>query len=456
VCLQTERRTVKHPCVIILLCIVLFAAGFGIGCLVLWSRRGALDERLRAAAADSARLAGELAVEKASVAALSASLSKVGSELAAEHAAGEARITELRSANERLKTEFSELSAAALRVNRDDFLKLAEQSFAQLHEKSAGDLTTRQQAIDLLVKPLKESLEKVDLKIAELEQKRANAYGDLSRQLETLNTTQQRMHTETTKLSTALSTTRTAGTWGEVQLRRVVELAGMLEHCDFDEQKGYADDEGRSARPDLVVSLPGGQRIAVDAKAPTEAFREASAEADPAKRLGLLQEHANKVRGHIEALSSRDYWARIQPSPEYVVLFLPGDSFMAAAIEADPSIMDRAINKRVLLATPMTLIALLKAAAYGWRQEAISRSAEEVSRLGQDLYNRMSVFAEHLGRTATGLTTAVRSFNLAIGSFEQNLLPGARRFEELGAKGTRELVEPDRIELEVREVAKKA
>jgi DNA recombination protein RmuC len=440
--------------VTVLLLILIFAAGFGIALLVVSSRGAARAERLKSVEADGARLAAELASERAARTELAASNARLGAELAAEKAGAEARVAELRSAHERLKGEFAELSASALRANRDDFLKLAEQSFAQLHEKSAGDLTTRQQAIDSMVKPLKESLEKVDAKINELEQKRERAYGDLGRQLESLGTAQIRMNAETTKLSTALSTTRTAGTWGEVQLRRVVELAGMMEHCDFAEQQVFTDDGGRN-RPDLVVSLPGGQRIVVDAKAPTEAFREAAAESDPQLRLAKLKEHANKVRGHIDSLASREYWAKIQPSPEYVVLFLPGDSFLSAAIESEPSIMDRAINQRVLLATPMTLIALLKAAAYGWRQEAVSRSAEEVSKLGRELYNRIAVFADHMGSTAKGLSTAVRNFNLAIGSFEQNILPGARRFAELGAKGNKDLEDPERVELEVREVAKR-
>jgi DNA recombination protein RmuC len=438
-----------------LLSIGFLAAGAAFAWIVQAGRRAAIAERLRAAESDNARLAAELAGERAARAELASAKADLGAELAGERAGADARVAELRSAHDRLKAEFAELSATALRSNRDDFLKLAEQSFALLHDKSAGDLATRQQAIDSLVKPLRESLEKVDSKIAELEQRRERAYGELGRQLESLSSAQLRMHAETTKLSMALSTTRTAGTWGEVQLRRVVELAGMTEHCDFAEQQVFSDETGRN-RPDLVVSLPGGQAIVVDAKAPTEAYREAAVEPDPERRLEKLKEHAAKVRGHVEALASRDYWAKIGPSPEFVVLFLPGDSFLAAAVESDPSIMDRAITKKVLLATPMTLVALLKAAAYGWRQEAVSRSAEEVSELGRQLYDRISNFAEHLGSTSKALAAAVRHFNAAIGSFEQQLLPRARRFEEIGAKGTKELEGPERVEPEVREVGKKS
>jgi DNA recombination protein RmuC len=455
VCLQTDPSTVKHPRVTVLISILLFAAGFGVSWIILWGRRGALAERLRAAEADNARLAAELAAERVSKAEFAAANARLGADLAAEKAGAEARVGELRSAHERLKGEFAELSATALRSNRDDFLKLAEQSFAQLHEKSAGDLTNRQQAIDSLVKPLRESLEKVDAKIAELEQRRERAYGELGKQLESLSSAQLRMHAETTKLSMALSTTRTAGTWGEVQLRRVVELAGMMEHCDFQEQQELRDEAGRVSRPDMIVSLPGGQRIVVDAKAPTDAFREAATEADPARKLAKLKEHAAKVRGHIESLASREYWASLQPSPEYVVLFLPGDSFLSAAIESDPSIMDRAIERRVLLATPMTLIALLKAAAYGWRQEAVSRSAAQVSELGRMLHDRIADFAEHLGNTGKALSNAVKHLNAAIGSYEQRLEPGARKFTELGARGTKQLESPERIDVEVREITKK-
>jgi len=450
-----RAATVKPPRVSDILPILFFIAGAALAWVIMWGRRAALAERLRASENENVRVASELSAERSARAEIASSNAGLAAELAAERAGAEARVAELRSAHDRLKGEFAELSASALRSNRDDFLKLAEQSFALLHDKSAGDLATRQQAIDSLVKPLRDSLEKVDAKIAELEQRRERAYGELGRQLESLSSAQLRMHAETTKLSLALSTTRTAGTWGEVQLRRVVELAGMTEHCDFDVQQVFSDEAGRN-RPDLVVSLPGGQRIVVDAKAPTEAYRQAAAESDPERRLEKLKEHAAKVRGHVEALANRDYWAKIGPSPEFVVLFLPGDSFLAAAVESDPSIMDRAISQKVLLATPMTLVALLKAAAYGWRQEAVSRSAEEVSELGRQLYDRISTFAEHLGSTAKGLSAAVKHFNAAIGSFEQALLPGARRFEDLGAKGTKDLEGPERVELEVREVAKRS
>ncbi len=429
-------------------------AGAVLAWIVQAGRRAALAERLAAREVDNARLATELAAEKGAHGAIAAEAARLAAELAGERAGGEARLTELRSAHERLKGEFSELSALALRSNRDDFLKLAEQSFAQLHDRSAGDLAGRQQAIDSLVKPLRESLEKMDGKISDLEQRRERAYGDLGRQLESLASIQVRMNAETTKLSTALGATRTAGTWGEVQLRRVVELAGMTEHCDFEEQQVFTGEEGRS-RPDLVVSMPGNVRIVVDAKAPTDAYREAAAEGDPELRIAKLKLHAAKVREHIEALSSREYWANVQPSPEFVVLFLPGDSFLSAAIEADPGIMDRAINRRVLLATPMTLVALLKAVAYGWKQEAVSKSAAEVSELGRDLYNRMATFADHLGGVGSNLSAAMKAFNAAVGSFEQLLLPGARRFAELGAKGTKELEEPGPVEVEIREISKR-
>ena len=391
-------------------------------------------ERLRA-------LAGERETTAASLAAT----------LEAERRASAEKLAALHDAQARLSDAFKAISADALKHNNQSFLELARSTLAQFQEGARGDLDKRQQAIDSMVKPIRESLEKVDLRIGEIEKTRTGAYSALSEQLKSLALAQGTLQTETTRLSTALSGTRTAGTWGELQLRRVVELAGMVENCDFSVQEVSGNQ-----RPDLVVRLPRSQIIAVDAKAPTDAFREAAAATDPAIRSAKLAEHAAKVRGHIDALAARAYWEQFTPSPEFVVLFLPGDQFLAAALEGDPSIVDRGIRNRVLLATPSTLVALLKAAAYGWRQEAVSQNAEEIAKLGRELYDRIVVFGEHLERAGRGLEQATGAYNKAVGSFEGSLLPGARKFTELGSRGAKELPEPGTIDTAVRDVTRRS
>ena len=391
-------------------------------------------------------------------------LARAGTELAALRArlpeleAERSRLTTLLTAEQdahtRLTHEFDSLSGKALSKNSDDFLKLARETFGKLHQQSTDELGKRQQAIDALVQPLKESLEKVDLKMAEIEKTRASAYGQLSEQLKTLGTAQSQLQTEAAKLSTALSATRTAGTWGELQLRRVVELAGMTAYCDFAEQ--VTPDVGGRDRADLVVRLPGGQQIVVDAKAPNDSYREAAGATDEATRTAKLADHAAKVRSHIDALGAKSYWEQFQPSPEFVVLFLPGDQFLAGALQADPTLIERAIGKKVLLATPASLIALLKAAAYGWRQESVSKNAEAIAELGRQLYDRVTVLAEHLQGVGRGLESANKAYNAAVGSFEGSLLPGARKLAELGAKGAKELSEIKPVEIAPREVTKRA
>jgi len=356
-----------------------------------------------------------------------------------------------RSAQERISNEFKALSADALRVNRTDFLEQAQQVFRQLQQQSTGELEQRKLAVEGLVKPLRESLEKVDGRIVEMEKSRASAYGALGEQLKTLTTAQMQWQAEAAKLSTALRSTTYAGSWGEFRLRRVVEMADMLPYCDFTEQETSG-----SLRADLVVRLPGGQRIVIDAKTPLESYRAAVDATDESVRAARLAEHGQKIRGHIDALGAKGYWEQFQPSPEFVVLFLPGDHFLTAALQADPTLMDRALAKRVLLATPTTLIALLKAAGYGWRQESVSKNAEEISALGKQLYDRVSVFADYLGKVGGGLEAAIKSYNAAVGSFEQTLVPGARRFAELGAKGAKQLTEPEGIEGGVREIVKRS
>jgi DNA recombination protein RmuC len=422
------------------LIVTAFLAGAAIAWL--WQRgRGATDrERIRAAGEQLVKIGEELAAARAEAARLAALNAQLSTQLGAEQAA-----------HERLTNEFKALSAEALRANRQDFLDQARQAFTQLQQQSTGELEQRKQAIESLVKPLREALEKVDGKIGEIEKNRASAYGALGEQLKSLNTAQLQLQTEAARLSTALRSTAYAGSWGEFQLRRVVEMADMLSYCDFSEQEVAG-----GLRADLVVRLPGGRRIVVDAKTPLESYRFAADAPDEATRAQKLAEHAQKVRGHIDSLGAKNYWDQFQPGPEFVVLFLPGDHFLTAALQADPSLMDRALGKRVLLATPTTLIALLKAAAYGWRQEAVSKNTEEISALGSQLYDRIINFADNLGKIGAGLESASKGYNLAVGSFEQMLVPGARRFAELGAKGAKELIVPELVDTSVREVVKKA
>ena len=430
-------------------------AAAALAALLVWfwlsARQSTLVERLRAREEDANRLDQDLATARAEAARLSTLNTQLTSELAAERAASEEKMKTLTEAHGRLTAEFKALSSDALKSNNTAFLELAKTSLAQFQQKAEGDLAARQQAIDLLVKPLKESLEKVDTKIGELEQTRARAYGQLGQQLEALGSAQLRLQSEASKLSTALRSTSYAGSWGELQLRRVVELADMLPYADFCEQESSG-----ALRADLVVRLPGGQRIVVDAKTPVQSYRDALDAPDEASRALRLVEHAQKIRGHIDALGAKNYWEQFQPAPEFVVLFIPGDHFLTAALQTDSSLLERAIARKVLLATPITLIALLKAAAYGWRQESVSKNADEISRLGRDLYDRAATFADHLEKVGRGLEAAVKGYNAAVGSFETSLLPGGRKFAELGAKGTKELTDPASVETGVRELTKRS
>jgi len=433
--------------------IALGAAVFA-GLLVwLWSTRhqSVITERLRSYEKENARLAGEGETARARAAQAETQLAAAQAALSAERASAAEKIRTLSEAQERLTTEFKALSADALKNNNAAFLELAKATLSQHQVKAEGDLSARQQAIDALVKPLKESLERVDRKIVEIEEKRQHAYGALSEQLKSLSTAQLQLQGEASKLSTALRSTSYAGSWGELQLRRVVEMADMLPYCDFSEQESSG-----ALRADLVIRLPGGQRIVVDAKSPVQSYRDAIDLVDPLAREAKFLELAVRIRGHIDALGAKSYWEQFQPAPEFVVLFVPGDHFLTAALQADSSLLERAVGRKVLLATPTTLIALLKAAAYGWRQESISQNAEEVSALGRQLYDRVSTFAEHLEKVGRGLETAVKGFNSAVGTFETSVLPGARKFGELGAKGTKDLALPTSVETGVREVTKRA
>ncbi len=343
----------------------------------------------------------------------------------------EEKLNAIEIAQSKLTEHFQALSSDALKSNNQSFLDLAKGVLEQFHQKASAELTSKHQAIDHLMKPVSETLNKFDHKLADLEKTRIGAYEGIKQQVQSLLETQNQLKAETTNLVKALRSPIVRGRWGEIQLKRVVEMAGMLDHCDFFEQQTQEDSEGKRLRPDMIVRLPGEKQVVVDAKAPLASYLEAIEAKDETLRIEKLKDHARQIRDHMTQLSRKSYWDQFQPTPEFVVLFLPGEIFFSAALEQDPSLIEAGVDQRVILATPTTLIALLRAVSYGWRQEGLAKNAKKIAELGQELYKRISDMSGHLTKVGKSLGQAVDSYNKAIGTFETRVMVSARKFESL-------------------------
>ena len=428
--------------IVLLAAAAVFAAGAAVAALYFKSRQGIERAREQAEWAGQLGAAREQAGRAPELAAECERARKEAQELAMRLAAREAQGAEerkgmaeklalLEDAKKRLADAFHALSSEALRKNNQSFLELAKETLGTFQESAKGDLEKRQQAINEVVTPVRESLAKVDAQIHELEKNRVGAYESLHAQVKSLLETQHQLRAETGNLVKALRAPNVRGRWGEVQLRRVVEMAGMVDHCDFYEQKSMTGEDGGALRPDLLVRLPGNKIIVVDAKAPVAAYLDALEAPDDVTRAEQSIRHAAHVRAHIEALSRKAYWEQFDPAPEFVVLFLPGEMFFSAALERDPTLIEYGAEKRVILATPTTLIALLKAIFFGWRQQKMTANAEEISKLGRALYGRLCTMGEHIGKLGKSLGKSVESYNQAVASLETRVMVKARMFKEL-------------------------
>lgn len=364
----------------------------------------------------------------------------------------EARVQELTQMGAALEKRFVGLASEALGKNSESFLKLVSERFDKHSQAAREDLEKRRAAIETLIKPLGENLSRFESKVDAIEKAREGAYRAITEQVKTLAEGQTGLRSETSRLVQALRRPQTRGRWGEYQLRNVLEMAGMTEHVDFVEQPTIAGEDGR-LRPDVIIRLPGGKSIIVDAKTPLDAYLNAVEADDEESRKQLVADHARQVRDHVRALASREYWKALPETPDFVVMFVPGEAIFAAAIESDPGLFESAARDRVLISTPTTLIALVKAVAYGWQQESLAENAQAVAANARELYGRIGKFGEHIGEVGRALRRAVERYNQGVGSLEGRVLPTARKFESLNVLSAGSSIPPlEPVEHDIREL----
>jgi len=362
-----------------------------------------------------------------------------------ERRAHEEKIQTLKQAQDDLSRTFEALSARALAHNNQEFLRLARENLEKLQQQAGAELEKKEKAIEHLVQPIRTALEKTEQQIRNIEKERKEAYGALTQHLQTMAQAQANLQAQTQNLVQALRRPEVRGQWGELTLKRLAELAGMVEHCDFFEQETVQTEEGRQ-RPDMIVRLPDSREIVVDVKTPLDAYLSAIEASDDAERDVQLVRHARNVRQRVNELASKAYWSQFPNAPDFVVLFIPGDQFLAAALDQDHDLLEEALRQQVILATPTSFVALLRAVAFGWRQEQLAQNAEKIREVGEELYRRLLTFTGHLEKLGRSLDTSVKHYNKAVGSFDSRVLPGAQKFTEMGIESAKKLEGLEQVE----------